>query len=73
MNSKSQCDRILGYMKTHGAITDAKAREKFGVTRLAARIYDLRALGYEIDREMKRVKNRYGEVCRVAVYRLVKS
>ena len=68
----SQNERILKYMQTHKrGITQLKALEKFGVLRLSGRIHDLREMGYPIMTNMIEVPNRYGEISRVAEYRLV--
>jgi hypothetical protein len=37
-----------------------EAYQKYGITRLASRIYDLRKEGYEIVGKMMPVKTRYG-------------
>lgn len=52
----SQETRILNYLKTARAITPLQALDKFGCFRLAARIHDLRAKGYEIETEEVRGK-----------------
>jgi len=61
----NQCNEILNYMKSHGSITDLEAY-KMGCRRLAARIYDLRCSGHEI--ETTRFTTRNG--ARPARYRL---
>lgn len=48
-------------MTIHGRISDSIARDQFGCHRLAARISDLSRKGYKIDREDKRMINRYGK------------
>lgn len=69
MNSNpTQSERILDYMNEHGGITQYEALEKLGVMRLASRISDLRRNGYVISSKMVKVKNRYGETCRVKRY-----
>lgn len=71
MNSNpTQCQRILDYMIDHGSITQLQAQKKLGVMRLGARIFELRKNGHQISSEMVKVKNRYGEMCRVKRYRL---
>jgi hypothetical protein len=65
-------DMILDYLKKHRGITQAQAIEKFGCYRLSGRIFDLRSEGYLIITTMKEVKNRFGDTCHVAEYRLVK-
>ena len=60
--------RILDYLKRHGSITSVEAFQYFGITRLAARIKDLRDRGYLIDTVMLNGVNRYGEDVRFAKY-----
>ena len=72
MKTKSQCDKILKYLQTHKTgITPLQALDKFGCQRLSGRIYDLRDEGHNILTNMIEVKDRFGEVKRVAQYRLV--
>lgn len=66
----TQKEKILQYLKEHGTITTREAFVNLGVTRLASRIWDLRNDGYNIIREMISVKNRDGDKCAVAQYRL---
>lgn len=69
---KSQRELVLKYLQTHKTgITPLQAMEKFGVERLAARISDLKEDGHPIVKNMVVVKNRFGDKCRVAQYRLV--
>ena len=69
---KTQNQQILRHLQTHKmGITAMQALDKFGCMRLASRISDLRRMGYEISREMIAVKNRDGETCYVANYKLV--
>lgn len=68
----SQTEKILRYMKTHKrGITPLMALEKFGCLRLSGRIHDLREGGYNIVTNIVEVPNRYGEISRVAEYRLI--
>lgn len=64
----TQNQRILDYMDEFGGITQLEALRDLGVMRLASRISDLNRRGYRIDSEMVKVKNRYGETCRVKRY-----
>lgn len=64
--------RILGYMKEFGSITQYEALADLGCMRLASRISELRTSGYPIEKQMIKVKNRYGEECFVAQYSLAK-
>lgn len=66
----SQNERILAYMEEHGSITQQDALLHLGVMRLASRISDLRRRGYDIDSQVERVKNRWGETCRIKRYSL---
>lgn len=45
---KSQNDLILEYMKSHKGITTAEAFERWRITRLSGRIYELRHRGHQI-------------------------
>ena len=69
----SQNEKILRYMMTHKrGITPLQAMERFGCMRLSGRIHDLREMGYEISSEIVAVRNRYGDVCHVSQYKLVR-
>ena len=71
---KSQNERILKYLQTHKrGITQLQALEKFGVLRLSGRIHNLREQGYPIMTNIIEVPNRYGEISRVAEYRLMEK
>ena len=67
----SQNEWTLRYLQSHVAITPLQANEKYGIQRLSARISDLRGMGYPILSNIVEKKNRFGETCRVAEYRLV--
>lgn len=60
--------RLLTHFEKYGSITSMEAVEKYGITRLAARIKDLRDLGYDITTLMMDGQNRYGEATRYAKY-----
>lgn len=57
----TQEDRVLMFMKDTGSITSWQAIQQFGITRLSAKIFNLRREGYEITNKMRFSKNRYGE------------
>ena len=59
---------ILDYMREHSGITSNDAFREFGVTRLSARIFDLRKLGYDIQTVMMETTTRFGEHCRYGKY-----
>lgn len=48
--SQSQNNLVLSHLKAGHTITPIEALGKFGVFRLAARIYDLRAAGHTINK-----------------------
>ena len=67
----TQCDRVLTYLENHKGITPMDAWNYLGVYRLGARIWDLKhKRGIAIKKIMVDVPNRYGEICKVAEYRL---
>lgn len=68
---KSQCDRLLEALRRGESVTQLDAWMRFGISRLAARIFDLRAEGHDIPSESVEVQNRFGEACRVKRYRMV--
>lgn len=73
MNHETQNDRLLNYLKKHRRIDPMTAFVKLGISRLAARAYDLRNdVRYKVDIRSvpKRTVNRYGESIIVSEYRL---
>lgn len=69
----NQNQQVLNHLAKYGSITPRQALERYGIMRLGARIYDLRDLGYRIDRVMEKGKNRYGKPCTYARYFLRKD
>lgn len=67
---ESQCEQVLRYMRDFGSITPMDAIREFTITRLGARIYDLRKAGYTIKTENVISKNRYGKTIWYAKYSL---
>ena len=66
----TQCQRIIDYMAQFGSISSFEAFTDLGIVRLASRIHDLKAQGYNIASEIKTSKNRFGETVSFKVYRL---
>lgn len=64
----SQEQRVLDYINEFGSITTLEAFRDLGVTRLSARIFELRKKGYIIVSEDEKSKNRYGDVVHYARY-----
>lgn len=68
----TQYERVLKHLQTHKGLTSMEAFERYGITRLSATIFNLRADGYDIISKTKKCKNRYGEICHFAEYILEK-
>lgn len=68
--STDQNNLLLEYLKHHGGITAAQAMTDLGIGRLSARVYDLRAEGYDIRLTIKSGRNRYGKAVHYGEYRL---
>lgn len=69
-SAKTQCERLLAHLKEGLPITAHRALYGYGVARLAARCFELRQLGYQIEKRMVEVPTRDGRRARVAEYRL---
>lgn len=67
-SAKSQCERLLEHLKLGLPLTHRKAEIGYGVQRLAARMYDLKRLGHQIEKRMVEVPTRTGKTARVAEY-----
>lgn len=57
----TQNEMILKHLKEKGSITTLEAFNLYGVTRLPARIYDLRKRGYCIRNDIQEKENRFGK------------
>ena len=68
MKKLNQCDKILAYIKEHGSITPLDAQREFGCMRLASRMSDLKARGYNVTSKMETAKNKNGEPVSYARY-----
>ena len=64
----SQAMDVIKYIRDNGSITTKQAMEDLGCYRLSGRIYDIKAIGIEVEKEMITVQNRNGKDCRVARY-----
>ncbi len=67
----TQAARLLAVLKSGRAIDPLAAWRDLGIYRVADTVHRLRARGWRIDTGTKHVRNRYGEQCEVANYRLV--
>ena len=70
--TRSKTQAVLDWLKTGAGITSIEAFKELGVTRLSAVIFNLRKRAYDIESETVEVRDRYGEHCKVARYKLRK-
>lgn len=71
MSVKSQREQILKHLKNHKkGITSMDAFNRYGITRLSGRIFELRKEGYQIITETIYDKNKFGHLVNYARYRL---
>ena len=66
----TQRQMVLEYLEEHDGITNRVADRQFGIMRLGAVIYDLRAEGNNIKTTLVTSKNRYGKYVTYALYSL---
>ena len=66
----TQCEMVLDHMKKHGGITQADAFYHYSITRLSARISNLRDRGNNIVAVPTESVNKYGKKVRYVTYRL---
>lgn len=64
----TQVERILRHIAENGSITAAEAMSEYGIYRLAARMADIKRLGYDVGRETVTGKNRFEEPVRFTRY-----
>ena len=69
---KTQKEKIKEHLLDHGKITSMQAFRKYHITRLSARIYDLRQDGMNIDNRHISKKKRNGERVNYDEYILVR-
>lgn len=67
MSARNQNEMVLSRLR-RGSLTQLQAYEELGITRLGARVYDLRMQGHEITAKTVTRTNRHGQACRVAEY-----
>ena len=63
---------ILKHLQTKSGITSWEAISEYGITRLSARIYDLRNNDFDIQDKWIEEYNRYGQRTKFKKYFLVK-
>lgn len=67
-SAQSQREKLLAHLKEGLPITAHRALYGYGCARLAARVHDLRQLGWQIEKRMVEVPTRDGRRARVAEY-----
>ena len=73
MSNRTQTEAILAHLKSGKTITPMDALNLYGCMRLGARIFDIRAMGYNVFMELKSVRNRFGHTVNFAQYKLEES
>lgn len=68
---QSQNERLKEYLQVNKTINPMQAWQILGIYRLSGRVLDLRKRGMNIITDDCEIKNRFGEDCTVALYRLV--
>lgn len=68
----NQVQRVLRYVERHGSITQREA-DRISVMRLPSRINELKKDGYIVNYTWEKVRNKYGETCRVKRYTIEKG
>ncbi len=56
----NQTNAILAHLKAGGSITSMEAYEIYGITRLSAKIFDIKKSGYNVQFRKHKVTNRFG-------------
>lgn len=69
----NQCEKIVFYIQMFGSISSMEAFQDLGITRLSARIYELRNEDYKFDEKFETAKNRFGESVTYKRYRFQKE
>lgn len=73
MDRVAQKYRVLKYIQDFGSISTFEAFTELGITRLSARIFELKELGYRFKKKTIQTKNRYGDATHYVEYRLAEE
>lgn len=65
--------KVLDHLKSGRTITQQEATILYGTSRLSSIIFNLRGEGFPIETEMISVKDRFGDKCEVAKYKMVET
>lgn len=71
MKKITQEDRVVQYISDFGSITSLEAFKDLGITRLSAKIFNLKAEGYIFEDETKICVNRYGDKVHYKKYKII--
>ena len=69
----TQNERVLNHLKRGLTITQSEAGNLYGITRLDARVKDLKDMGHKIGKVTEKSTNRYGDKVHYARYFLLKA
>lgn len=69
----TQEQRVLDYIREHGSITSMQAFTDLKITRLSARIFNLRARGFNIENVSHTYKNGQGTTATYTEYVLIED
>jgi len=69
----TQAARLLSELQAGNRVDPLHGWFRLGIYRLSDTVHQLRKAGWQVITDTKEVHNRYGEVCRVASYRLPAS
>lgn len=67
----NQREEVLAHLKENGNISSMSAIKLYGITRLAAKIHELRDEGFNITTTLIKFTNRYQNKSTYGVYKLV--
>lgn len=71
MNKPTQKDRVVAYINEFGSITTWQAYADLGITRLSARIWELKEEGYIFKKDRVKRMNRYNQPISFDKYMIV--
>ncbi len=71
MKKITQEDRVVQYISDFGSITSLEAFKDLGITRLSAKIFNLKAEGYIFEDETMTCVNRYGDKVHYKKYKII--
>lgn len=70
---KNQMEAVKWHLENKPCLTSFEAFTEYGITRLSAKIFNLRKSGWNIISKNVTTKNRYGLKCNYSEYCLVKE